>query len=75
MDALYHQTNRILQEVTGQDLGRIERLGEDPSREYVEAEVERKLEEVQKCLFDLIHVTNFSKFYILKSLPKATNHE
>ena len=48
MDALYHQTNRILQEVTGQDLGRIERLADDHSRESIEAEVERKLEEVQK---------------------------
>uniref|UniRef100_A0A2P2IA96 Golgi SNAP receptor complex member 2-like n=1 Tax=Hirondellea gigas TaxID=1518452 RepID=A0A2P2IA96_9CRUS len=46
MDALYHQTNRLLQEVAGEDLGRVERLGEDPCREEIEKQVENKLANV-----------------------------
>lgn len=46
MDALYHQTNRLLQEVAGQDLGRVERALDDPSRTEVEAQVEAKLHTV-----------------------------
>ncbi|KAF2347064.1 hypothetical protein FHG87_022180 [Trinorchestia longiramus] len=46
MDALYHQTNRLLQEVAGEDLGRVERLGDDPARDEVERQVEAKLDQV-----------------------------
>ncbi|KAF2350580.1 hypothetical protein FHG87_018665 [Trinorchestia longiramus] len=46
MDALYHQTNRLLQEVAGEDLGRVERLGNDPARDEVERHVKAKLDQV-----------------------------
>jgi len=48
MDALYHQTNRLVQEIQGQDLVRLERVGDDMSREGVEGEIEQKLEAVKR---------------------------
>lgn len=48
MDALYHQTNRLLQEVAGDDLGKIERLPGHADRSQMELQVEDKLHNVNR---------------------------
>ena len=62
MEALYHQTNRILQEITGSDLLRLERSRTPEEIKQSEDNIQQKLNIIHG-LVDLILFNFFYKIF------------